>query len=356
MVAYWYCPRCGFREDFDKAYYWKCPRCGSPLKIVFEGRYEVSKEKGLARYKTLLPLTPLKYIGEGSTPLVKSVENGVEVWFKLEYLNPSGSFKDRGTSLALTYARKMGFKTVVDDSSGNTAISISLYSHIYGLKPIMFIPRTAPEGKKRMLRFLGAELYESVDRGAASRDVVDFVEKNPGVFYVAHTWSYFYILGAATIAYEVFEEAGVPDYVIAPIGSGGLILGLAQGFKTLLEQALTTKMPKIIGVQGYSVQPVSIALKGIETPGEASDLADGIMVPNPPRLTEIVDAIRESQGDVYLVGNSEIRSACNKLVEEGFLVEPTSAAPYAVLEKLKQKIQGKTVLIPLTGSGLKIIH
>jgi len=355
QAFHWFCRKCGFREDFGRSYYWKCPKCGSPLVISTGRRYEVSKGRGLARYKSVLPVTPLKYMGEGETPLVKVSEEGVEVWFKLEYLNPSGSFKDRGTSLSLSYARKLGYTTVVDDSSGNTAISISLYSRALGLKPVLFIPRTAPEGKKKILRFLGAELHESESRGAASVDVVEYSRSHPEAYYVAHTWSYFYVIGAATIAFEVFEEAGVPDYVIAPVGSGGLLLGLAHGFKTLLEQGLTTKMPRIIGVQGYSVQPVNVALKGVETPGEESWLADGIMVPNPPRLAEIVDAIRESQGDVHLVGNTEVREAWLKLVDQGFLVEPTSAAAYAALERLKTRLQGKSVLVPLTGSGLKII-
>ncbi len=351
----WFCPKCGFREEFGKSYYYKCPKCGSPLTISTNKRYELSKGKGLYKFKSVLPVLPHKYIGEGGTPLVEVVEEGVNVWFKLEYTNPSGSFKDRGTSLSLAYAKRLGYTTVVDDSSGNTAISISLYSRVLGLKPVLFVPKTAPEGKKRALKFLGATLYESESRGAASVDVVKYVERNPDAYYVAHTWSYFYVMGAATISFEVFEEAGVPDYVIAPIGSGGLLLGLAHGFRTLLEQGLTTKMPRVIGVQGYSVQPVSVALKGVETPGEDSSLADGIMVPNPPRLGEIVEAIKETGGDVYLVGNSEIREAWSRLIDQGFLVEPTSAAAYAVLHKLKTRLQGKTVLVPLTGSGLKLI-
>jgi threonine synthase len=347
----WICRNCGFRSDFWSRYYWRCPICGSPLEIEYKKSFEPESGRGMIRYSSMLPMKPEKNIGEGDTPLIIENIDGRKILFKLEYLNPGGSFKDRGSSLAVYYAYKTGYKTVVEDTSGNTGISVSLYSRIYGLKTKIFMPKTAPEGKKRLVKKLGAEVVETEDRARASEEVLKYVSES---FYVAHTWNYLYVLGASTISYEVYEEYGPPDLVITPIGSGGLFLGLVKGFEELYKLGRISRMPRFIGVQGYNVQPVYEALKGYKEAGEDSSLADGIMVRNPPRLQEIIEKIRLYNGEVILVGNSEIEKALERLLDLGFIIEPTSATVYAAYEKIKNKIDEKTILMPLTGSGLKI--
>ncbi|ADV65581.1 threonine synthase [Desulfurococcus mucosus] len=350
---HWKCPYCGFEADALKEYYWKCPRCGKPLVLSYTGKLGRQGSRNIwERYGDAVPLKPEKTRGEGNTPLVSEKMDGVTVLFKLEYLNPGGSFKDRGSSLAVYYAYKTGFRSVVEDTSGNTGISVALYSRLYGLNARIYMPRTAPEGKKKAVRMLGAQVVEAPSRGEAAEMVLR--ETGGGAFYVAHTWSYLYILGASTIAWEVLEE-DTPDYVIAPVGSGGLFLGLVKGFEKALEAGWITKMPRFIAVQGYSTQPVHKAFKGVEQPGEESTLADGIMVPNPPRLEEIVEALRRYQGDILLVGNTEVEKAWRELWELGFLVEPTSAAAYAALSRSKNQFTGRKTLVVLTGSGLKTL-
>ncbi|MEZ0394701.1 MAG: pyridoxal-phosphate dependent enzyme [Desulfurococcaceae archaeon] len=347
--ARWRCKYCGFEAPLT-AYHWRCPRCGRPLDIAYQRRFE-PKGRGVARYSGMLPLSPLRSLGEGGTPSLWLEIGGAKVLFKLDHLNPSGSFKDRGTSLALSLAKLLGYSEVVDDTSGNTGISISLYARAYGMSANIVMPATAPEGKKRLARSLGAKVIEAPDRGECPA-IAEEMSKT--MYYVAHTWNYLYVLGASTIAYEVFEEAGVPDMAVVPVGSGGLLLGLAEGFRSLIELGLSNKMPRLFAVQGYSVQPLAKALKGMEIKGEASDLADGIMVPNPPRLQEIARAVSESRGDVVLVGNSEVLAAMRELLDLGLVVEPTSAAAYAALQKLRAVASGRTVLVVLTGSGLKL--
>lgn len=350
-MAEWYCPRCGFKAGLWSRYFYECPVCRFPLEIshplVFEPR-----GRGLARYSSMLPFTPERGRGEGGAPLVREVLNGVEVWFKLDYLNPSGSFKDRGSALSLYYAYRMGFDTAVEDTSGNTGVSVSLYSRLYGLKPFIYMPRSAPEGKKKLVRRLGGVVVETVDRAEASRRVLERAGES---FYVSHTRSPLFLEGFATIAYEIYEEAGVPDALIIPVGSGSLLLGVYKGFKNLANLGLVSKTPVIYAVQGYSVQPVYKAFKGCEEQGEASTLADGVAVPNPPRLEQIVSAVGESKGDVVLVGNSEIEKAYTDLWERGFTVEPTSAIVYAAFLKLLDRLKGMRVATVLTGSGLKMI-
>ncbi len=350
-MIFWRCPRCGFKEGFWEGYFWRCPGCGSPLEIDYSPRYAVGSGRGFSRYSTTLPFTPERSRGEGSTPLVIERFDGRDVLFKLEYLNPSGSFKDRGTSLAIYYAYRMGFRDVVEDTSGNTGISVALYSRLYNLSARIFMPRTAPEGKKRIVRLLGAEVIETPTRSDAASKVLEYVDKS---YYVAHTWNPLYIIGASTIVYELYEDYGAPEAIIAPIGSGGLFLGLVRGFELLYKQGMISRMPRIIGVQGYSSQPVFKALRGYEVSGEDSYLADGIMVQNPPRLMEIVDVLRRYEGDVVLVGNSEIIEAQKDLLSLGFVVEPTSAVVWACYKKIRDRLDARSVLIPLTGSGLKI--
>ncbi len=354
----WVCPRCGWRGEQDK-YYWRCPRCASPLMLEYEREWEPNKRVwGMARYSSMLPIEPPLVLGEGGTPLVERRINGLKMLFKLEYLNPTGSFKDRGTSLALAYARSLGYRVVVEDTSGNTGASVAAYASALRMKSRIYMPRTAPEGKKSLVKLFGGEVVEAPSRGKAAEMVLEEAGKR-GVFYVAHTWSPFYVEAPKTIVFEAYEQGAKPDAVIAPVGSGGLLLGLYRGFRELLEYELVDAMPVIVAVQGYSNTPVYRAFYGRE-PGETGDssLADGIMVPKPPRLDEIVKAIRDSRGCVVLVDNNDIKKSLSELAETGLVVEPTSATVVAGAQKALEDgcvDHNDTILAPLTGSGLKMI-
>ncbi len=347
---YWSC-NCGFRENAWLSYYWKCPVCGKPLNLDYEKRFEPVGGRGLARYSNMLPFSPIKTRGEGSTPLV-FYEDGInKILFKLEYLNPSGSFKDRGSSLALTYAYSLGYKSVVEDTSGNTGVSVALYSKLYGMKCSIYMPKTAPRGKKILIKALGGSVIETENREEAALKVAESLNNS---FYVAHTWNPIYILGASTIVYEIYEEFGVPDVVLTPIGSGGLFLGLHMGFRNLSLIENNIRIPYFIAIQGCSVQPVYEMIYGYRACGE-SWLADGIMVVKPPRLDEIVNVISTNRFRVELVNNDDVLNALRELHEMGFIVEPTSATVWAVYRRIRGDLRNKTILIPLTGSGLKTL-
>ncbi len=350
-----FCRKCGYISSIDK-HFWKCPKCGHPLDLVYDIEWS-PKGRGIARYTSLLPIKPLKTLGEGSTPIVKEEFNGIRIYFKLEYLNPSGSFKDRGTVIALSYARQLGYSRVLEDTSGNTGVSIALYATAYGLKATIVMPSYAPEGKKKLIKLFNGEIVETPTRSDAAKKVIEILEEKPNYFYVAHTWSPFYIEGYKTIVYELYEDSIHVDSVIAPIGSGGLFIGLYRGFKDLVELGLIRDIPLMVGVQGVSVAPVYTSVTGKSISGDSS-LADGVMVANPPRLKEIVSIIREN-GCITVVDNRDIVEALKWLLSKGYIVEPTSAAALAGLWKLlnsKECSIGKKVLIPLTGSGLKMFN
>ena len=355
-AVHWKCPQCGFQDELFRKYYWKCPKCGNPLSINYSTNGIIYSSKNIwERYKGFLPFTPIKTRGEGLTPLVEEKTGSHTLLFKLEYLNPGGSFKDRGTALAIYYGYSLGFKKSVVDTSGNTGVSVTLFSKLYDMDPLIIMPRTAPVGKKKAISRIGGKIVEAEDRLGASELVEKYI-KDPDVYYVGHLWNPLYVIGHATIAYEVYEDYGVPDYVVVPVGSGGLLLAVVYGFEKLIEHGLAKKKPRIITVQGYSCQPVYEAMYGNRVEGEDSSLADGILVHNPPRINEIIEKIKSTNGDIVLVGSSEIMKAHDQLWSQGFLIEPTSASVYAAYEKIKNKIPEKsTILLVLTGSGLKTL-
>ncbi|RLG82854.1 MAG: L-threonine synthase [Thermoprotei archaeon] len=351
-----FCKKCGFKYDFFKNYYYRCPKCGSPLDIRYDRSWN-PEGRGLNRYSSMLPISVLKSVGEGSTPIVVREYNGLKLWFKLEYLNPSGSFKDRGSSLALSHAYKLGYKRIMEDSSGNTGLSVSLYSYIYGLSATIVIPKYAPSGKKDLIRLFGASIVEAPTRTDAARIALEMA-KNSTIYYVAHTWNPLYPIAYKTIVYEVFEQGFHGDAVVVPIGSGGLALGLYWGFRDLYELGLIDNIPLFIGVQGVSSKPVYERLYGVVNIQGSSELADGILVREPPRLEEIAAIFKETKGCIVLIDNSDIIYGLKKLIGYGFIVEPTSASVIRGIEKAIEFCSLnnlKEVLVPLTGSGLKML-
>lgn len=334
------CTRCNRRAEEGDV---RC-RCGAPLTVKYsiEGRWRDDNKESIARYLALLPVESLSQMHTGWTPMAQR-SNAI---FKMEYLSAGGSFKDRGACIATEKAKELGAKEIAVDSSGNSAIAFSLFAKILGLKAEIFVPATAPQGKKSLLRFLGANVHE-VD---GKREEVN-KEAMKHKFYAGHWWNPYFIEGTKTIAFEAFEQTKkmgcAIDCAIAPVGSGTLFLGLYKGFRELIELGEIEKMPKLIAVQagGY-------ASLCEESKMEESKLADGIAIKDPPRKREISRAIEDSNGECMVVNDREIAEALIDLRDMGFIVEPTSATAYAAFKKAKP--EGKT-LMPLTGSGLKLL-
>ncbi len=311
-------------------------------------------KRGVWRYWRALPPTgPPVSLGEGGTPVVEREHGGLKVLFKLEYLSPTGSFKDRGSAVAVSHLRSIGVDTVVVDSSGNAGASMAAYASAAGLRCRVYVPRAAPLYKKLQIAAYGAELVEAENREAATLRAQSCKEG----FYAGHLWNSFFVEGCATLAFEVYEEHGVPDVVVLPVGSGTLLLGMYKGFRLLAESGLAGGVPRFYAVQAENNAPLYREIHGREYPALSGEVvADGIAVPNPPRLRQVASAVKESGGGVVVVRNDEIPGALRSLARMGFFVEPTSAVVLPALEKLRAEgllDAGERVLIPLTGSGLK---
>ncbi len=317
------------------------------------------REYSIWRYKSMLPVNPAKKIslGEGLTPVVEARFEETTVFMKLEYLNPTGSFKDRGASVAISHALEIGVRHVVEDSSGNAGAAVAAYAAAAGLKARIYIPQDVPPYKKRLISAFQAEIVEKPTRSAAAQAAVAELGKED--LYVGHLWNPCFIEGAKTIAFEFYEQLEKPpNAIITPAAAGTLLLGLYKGYKELEELSLVDSTPRFYAVQAAEVAPLYEAVHGKPPLPAASSLADGLRVSNPPRLKEMAHTITSTQGNVCAVDDGEILRALKLLYRKGFLVEPTSATALAALWKLKESGEishGERILLILTGSGLKAI-
>lgn len=355
------CQKCGKTLPKDK-WCWQ-DDCGGALDISFDFKQKSFQElidvkhEGIRRYSQFLPVKELPFMHVGWTPVASRVIAGVEVNFKLEYLSMGGSFKDRGAYISVAKARELGAKGIVVDSSGNSGIGFSLMGLAFGGVDVhVFVPKNAPEGKKRLLRLLEADVHEiDGDRMQVNKAALEAAGE---LVYVGHWWNPYFIEGVKTTAYEAQEQIGNVDCVIAPVGSGTLLLGLHKGYQELRSLGALTEMPKMVAVQACGYARICEELGAQKECIAKSKLADGIAILEAPRSKQIVEAIKNTGGHCVIVGDDEIRLSLRELRRFGFIVEPTSAVAYAALGKSMEMgfvKPGDRVLLPLTGSGLKMV-
>jgi threonine synthase len=316
-----------------------------------------AKEENIRRYAQFIPVKELLSVHQGWTPVVKKNIDGVEVNFKLEYLSLGGSFKDRGAYVSVAKAKELGIGGIIVDSSGNAGISFSLMGLLSGIAVDVFVPKYAPEGKKNLLKLLQANVHEiDGDRMEVNREAVK--AEREGSVYVGHWWNPYFIEGEKTMAYEAYEQIGNVDYVVVPLGSGTILLGLYKGYEELVELGALNEMPRIIAVQACGYSGICQELGARERGITKTKLADGIAITDPPRRKQIVKAVKKTDGCGIIVGDEEIKEPLAELRRLGFIVEPTSAVSYVALKQsIKEGLikRGSKVLLPLTGSGLKLV-
>ena len=360
------CDKCNRTYQISPLRY-KCD-CGSPLNLVASSRIypnpQVPGAMSLWRYREALPIkaeTEIVTLGEGMTPLVPLDVNAPDHFVKLDYLCPTGSYKDRGASVLLTYLRSIGVESVVEDSSGNAGAAIAAYSARAGIRCIIYCPASTSKGKLDQIAAYGAVLKLIEGNRMATTEAVKFAAET--ACYASHNWHPFFLEGTKTLAYEITEQLGwqPPTHVICPVGFGSIYLGLFIGFRELKAQGIIKNMPRLLGVQPETCCPIYNAYVENGTvisrmEQTADTLAEGITAELPIRGDTILKALRSTNGAFTTLNDTEITSGIETLAAKGMYVEPTSA----VVVKAYQKFQaagiiqaGDVTVSILTGIGLK---
>ncbi len=292
------------------------------------------------RYFDRLPVgpnTPRITLGEGGTPLIRSARLGerlgVELYFKFEGMNPTGSFKDRGMCVAVAKAVEDGYEGIVCASTGNTAASAAAYGARAGLTAVVLTPQGAiAAAKSAQSRAVGAKVAEvngSFDD--ALRVCLELADR--GVLMLVNSLNPHRIEGQKTAAFEIVEELGrAPDVLALPYGGGGNSVAYAKGFSE--ENAAT----RLVSVQAAE---------------RATTLASAIRIAEPAHLDEIDELVANRRIEIVTVDDSEITAAWLEIASrEGLFCEPSSAAGFAGLAHVELE-PGSTVVPVLTGHGLK---
>lgn len=368
MIAY--CPTSRFHCPAEQSPL-RCPITGAPLEFSDMPLFDLASVNprgvGMWRYAAMLPVLrhhqQLTTLGEGWTPLIADAWANLPIYWKFDALMPTGSYKDRGVATMVNWLKGLGYESLVDDSSGNAGASLACYAGRAGLHSCIFVPESAPEPKKAQVTVYGGELVEVPGpRAEATRAAEAATLNSREMAYASHAWHPAFLFGQMTVAWEIWEQLdhAVPDWIVAPVGHGGTLLGAWRGFQHLRASGVTHKLPKLLAVQAEPFTPVHNAFQGQSariqpTMHIRTISADGIAISYPVRWEALLGAIRFSQGATVAVTEEEVVAAHGKLAARGIFVEPTSAVVAAALERIGDRvIKPRDVVVGvLTGHGLK---
>lgn len=314
-------------------------------------------------YREFLPVdegTPVCTLYEGNTPLLRAgranmfLPENVTLYFKYEGANPSGSFKDRGMTLAISKAMEKGAKAVICASTGNTSASAAAYAAKAGISTIVLIPEgKIAKGKLAQAMIHGAMVLQLDGNFDQALGIVkEIVSRHP--IELVNSINPFRIEGQKTAAFEVCDQLGdAPKYHALPVGNAGNITAYWKGYREYLEAGRVRSAPVMLGFQASGAAPI-VTGHPIENP---ETVATAIRIGNPASWQGAVSARDESGGRIESVTDEEILEAYRFLAtQEGIFCEPASAASFAGVVKLaKQKYfkREETVVCTLTGNGLK---
>ena len=361
-----------------------CPQCG---KVLF-ARYDLPKLKrevdraalerrpaNMWRFSELLPVENMDNVltlGEGATPLLPAENLGRKLglkslYIKEEGLNPTGTFKARGLSAAVSRASELGLKRFTCPSAGNAAGAVAAYAARGGLEVQVFMPRSAPEANKVESSIMGSRLtlVDGLigDAGRLSKELAD----REGLFDLSTLQEPYRAEGKKTMGLELAMQLGwrMPGAIIYPTGGGTGIVGMWKGFYELLELGwVEGRLPKFISVQAEGCQPIVKAfLDGAEYAEswpDAHTIADGLQVPHPFADYLILRAIRDTGGTAVAVLDEEMVAAMREMAaSEGVFACPEGAATLAGLKTLvRDQVldPDETIVLMNTGSGYKYLE
>jgi threonine synthase len=352
-----FCRDCG--KPPQEKFPFQCPECGGLYDVRplhYAPHPSRPRQIGLERYRASFPIPPESTwisLGEGNTPLVPTRLADQTLYLKCEHLNPTGSFKDRGTVVLVNALAAAGVTSVIDDSSGNAGSSLAAYAARAGIEARIFVPETASGPKFQQIIAYGAEAVRIPGPRVAAAEAV-LQEARAGAIYASHAHLPHGLAGMATTAYELVEQLGAaPGSVVLPVGGGSMFLGLMRGFKAMLAAGVIENMPQMVAVQASACTPVWSAFTG-SPEGVGSSLAEGILIRDPLRIDEILENLGRAGGQAVVVDDDGIREGLQALGARGFFVEPTSAVIWPALVELVNQLPAPVVAV-LTGTGLKAV-
>jgi threonine synthase len=275
----------------------------------------------------------------------------------MEMTNPTGSFKDRGASSLISVLKHQSVEKVHDDSSGNAGAALAAYAARAGIHSKLFVPAYASGPKLNQIRAYGAKLIP-VD-GARSAATEEAIKTNSiESIYASHALSPFSINSYRSTAFEIWEQLHkvVPDAVLMPLGQGSQLIGIARGFKDILDSGWSTKVPRLYGAQSKECAPLHslLNLREMEPRKNGETIAEGIRITDPVRASKVVEVIRSSGGDIVTVADNEIRTGMIALARQGIFVEPTSAVVWPLYLSIRAHLPPDSVVVMIvTGSGNK---
>jgi len=361
-----------------------CEWCFGPLEVVYDYeaiRANISRARIAAgpasmwRYADLLPARAegAVSLGAGFTPLVRAdrlaAELGLrELWIKNDTLNPTGSFKDRVVSVALTKAQELGFKVAACASTGNLANSVAAHAAHAGMESIVFIPADLEAGKVVTTAVFGGRLvaveghYDEVNRLCA-----ELADEHPSWAFVNVNVRTYYAEGSKTLAFETAEQLGwaAPDHVVVPVASGSQLTKVDKGFHELWSVGLLDEEPhvRISGAQAAGCSPVATAFaagRDVVKPVKPDTIAKSLAIGNPADGPYAIDAVRRSGGGFGSVTDEEIVEGIRLLARtEGIFAETAGGVTIASLVQLVDAgvvRPDEQVVALVTGNGLKTIE
>ena len=374
------CRECGALYPAEARY--ACDFCFGPLEVAYDldaARGEVSRasiEAGPAsiwRYRALLPdpgAEPVD-LGAGWTPLRRATRLGEvlgvrELWLKDDTRNPTGSFKDRVVSVALSSARRLGFTTAACASTGNLATSVAAHAAAIGWPSVVIIPSDLESSKIAMTAIFGGTVlgvegnYDDVNRLC-----VELVAEHADWAFANVNLRPYYAEGSKTLAFEIAEQLGwrTPDQVVVPVASGSQLTKVAKGFHEFIELGLVVGgQPVVFGAQAAGCSPIATAFADgadVVTPQRPNTIARSLAIGNPADGPYVLDELRSRGGDCGSVSDEEILECIGLLARtEGIFAETAGGVTIASLRQLLRRGSidpDRSIVAIISGHGLKTL-
>ncbi|WP_309120324.1 pyridoxal-phosphate dependent enzyme [Paenibacillus sp.] len=367
------------RQSYEDSLLYSCPGCNGVLLVHYEKpreKWQDGTQQGIWKYHRLLPKVPSKqrmYLGEGETPLIRSVSLakrlGIELYFKYEGSNPTGSYKDRIAAMGLSWALANGREACIGTTSGNAGAAVAAYAARAGIPYHLYVLEHMAETKLSQVLVHNA-LVRKVAGFGVSPQVGDLVFKRIfeaarlrdwEVMVTAFRYNPYAMEGVKTIAFELAEQMeSVPTQVYTAAGGAGLFVGVWKGFDELFRFGSIPSKPKMIAVQSSGCSNIATAYEaGHEQPVSAPSTSQisGLQVPNPPDGKVALSVMLSGDGAALSVEDEEIWKVQQMLAEEeGIFCEPAGAASVAGMIKSLEGREGRRlerVVCIISGAGFK---